>query len=124
MNNTRPFLNRRDLLIIPLLFAFAMLAALPAARGAPAGNALVYCDGERIKTIPLDKDGLFSLGDGFPKMAFAVNDGEIRVVRSDCRDKICVNSGSLRSGNKTIVCLPNRVMVKLDRSKDDIDVFL
>jgi hypothetical protein len=123
MDDTRPFLNRRDLLIIPLLFAFAMLAALPA-QGASARNAFIYCDGERIKTIPLDKDGLFSLGDGFPKMAFAVDGGEIRVAHSDCRDKICVNSGSLRSGNKTIVCLPNRVIVKLDRSKDDVDVFL
>lgn len=40
-----------------------------------------------------------------------IQDGRVRVVQSDCREKICVNTGQVQKTGDTIVCVPNRVVV-------------
>ena len=42
-----------------------------------------------------------------------IQDGRVRVVQSDCREKICVNTGQVQKSGDTIVCVPNRVVVRI-----------
>jgi hypothetical protein len=43
-----------------------------------------------------------------------VEKGRIRFQKADCPDKICVNTGWLKKPGDTAVCLPNRVVVKIE----------
>ncbi|MGE5587679.1 MAG: NusG domain II-containing protein [Clostridia bacterium] len=40
-------------------------------------------------------------------------DGRARVLASDCPDKVCVKTGWIDRPGELIVCLPNRVVVKI-----------
>ncbi|MCR4401297.1 MAG: NusG domain II-containing protein [Firmicutes bacterium] len=40
-------------------------------------------------------------------------DGRARVLDSDCPDRVCVRTGWIDQPGETIVCLPNRVVVKI-----------
>ncbi len=40
-------------------------------------------------------------------------DGSIAFAESDCRDKVCVKTGRLRSAGQTAACLPKRIYVKI-----------
>ncbi|MDI6638910.1 MAG: NusG domain II-containing protein, partial [Bacillota bacterium] len=40
-------------------------------------------------------------------------DGRARVRASDCPDKVCVKTGWIEHPGEVIVCLPNRVVVKI-----------
>ncbi|HEY5493052.1 MAG TPA: NusG domain II-containing protein [Candidatus Anoxymicrobiaceae bacterium] len=47
------------------------------------------------------------------KSTFKISDGRVRMVRSACRDRICVGVGWIDSPGKSIVCLPNRVVIRV-----------
>jgi len=42
-----------------------------------------------------------------------INGEKVRMVESACRDKICVRTGWIDSPGKSIVCLPNRVVIRI-----------
>lgn len=87
------------------------------------GSAIVTVNGENAQRIPLDRDGVYPL-DGFD-MELKVSDGKICVSHSDCPDKVCEKTGYIGSDGQTIVCLPNRVSVRISSNTDsDIDVIL
>ncbi len=44
---------------------------------------------------------------------FEVKDGRVRMVKSACRDKICIGVGWIDSGGRSIICLPNRVVIRV-----------
>ena len=47
------------------------------------------------------------------KRTFKISDGRVRMVRSACRDRICVGVGWIDSPGRSIVCLPNRVVIRV-----------
>lgn len=49
---------------------------------------------------------------GFNILAF--EDGKVRVVEADCPDRLCVNFGWAQRVGQTIVCLPHRVIIKIE----------
>ncbi len=62
---------------------------------------------------------VFSHPDGGSNVLEIVReDGEplgIRCIRADCPDKICIRTGIIRLETEPIVCLPHRLMVRLER---------
>ena len=45
-----------------------------------------------------------------------VKNGAISVIDASCRDKICVNEGAISNASKPIVCLPNKLVIKVSSS--------
>lgn len=71
-----------------------------------------------IRRINLDKieqsDIIFiSDGDGCC-VEIEVADGRARVLSSTCPDKICVGCGWLENKGESAVCLPNKVVVRIE----------
>ena len=82
-------------------------------------TAVIYKDGEEIArvdlsrvtesyTIPLDGNVIL------------VEPGSIRMQSADCPDQICVHQGALHDAGR-IVCLPNRVLIEMQHTKDAPD---
>lgn len=55
------------------------------------------------------------------KNLIEIKNGEIRVSHADCPDKVCVNTGRLKSG-VPIVCLPNRLIIEFTENEIDAAV--
>ncbi|MCI9667491.1 MAG: NusG domain II-containing protein [Angelakisella sp.] len=74
-------------------------------------TAVISVDGKTVRTLDLATAGdqEFSLLEetGLP-IIFQVQDHAIRFLSSDCPDKVCVNTGFLRSDLEVASCLPNR----------------
>jgi hypothetical protein len=51
--------------------------------------------------------------DSVPDMTFEVSEHGIRVIHSDCPGNDCVHQGYAHNNNGVIVCVPNRVTVRL-----------
>ena len=82
-------------------------------------TAVIYKDGREIAridlsrvtesyTIPLDGNVIL------------VEPGGIRMQSADCPDQICVHQGVLHDTGR-IVCLPNRVLIEMQHTKDAPD---
>lgn len=106
--------------VIVLLFTVWFIFAHSGGNG---GTAVITKDGAVIARLPLDKDTVYR-PDG-TDMEFTVKNGKISVTHSDCPDLVCVKTGAISGGFESIVCLPNRVAVKIEKNDtDNIDVVI
>ena len=86
----------------------------------PAAYAEVYLDGQLVKTVPLNTDQTFLLEDRYSN-EITVKDGAIAFTSSNCPGQDCVHSGSIRSTGRSLVCLPNRVEIRVVSGGSDVD---
>ncbi len=90
----------------------------------PYGSvAQVFLNGESVGQIDLNTVSVpytLQVGDGNTVL---VENGAISMHSADCPDQLCVKQGKITGGVYPIVCLPNRVTVKiLARNEDEPDV--
>lgn len=98
-------LKKADIaLILAVAAAAAAMLFIPRGKGV---SALVTVGGETVAEMPLNTDAEFD-GGGF---TVTVKDGAVYFSHSDCRDKICMNTGRLTKAGDTAVCLPQRAVI-------------
>ena len=77
----------------------------------------VYQEGELIKEIPLNETTEL-LVEGEYTNTILVKDGKAAIVETDCPGTDCVHSGWIREAGRSIVCLPNRVEVRIEGASE------
>lgn len=75
----------------------------------------VYQDGRFLREISLEQDGSYTLSGQYINVV-TVQDGRMAVTQSDCPGEDCVHSGWVSSPGRSVVCLPNRVELRLTGS--------
>jgi hypothetical protein len=80
----------------------------------PAGaSILVEVNGLSVYKASLRQDSEFSVKGTRGELLLEVRDGGIRVVRADCPNRICVRTGSRSHSGDVIVCVPNKVVIRV-----------
>ena len=77
--------------------------------------AVVTIDGTEYGSYALDKEQTIDLGTG---NHLEIRGGEIRMTEADCPDQICVSRGLIRKSGQSIVCLPHRLVIRLEQLGD------
>lgn len=82
----------------------------------------IYREGKKIQELTLDQDGEYTV-QGEYRNRVTVRDGRVCVSESDCPGEDCVHSGWASRPGQSIVCLPNRVEIRLEGTGngDDVD---
>ncbi len=76
-------------------------------------EAVVYHEGKLLDRLSLDKDREIILLKG--KMIREIKDEAVRVKKSDCPRKICVNRGWIKIPGQVIVCVPNKILIEIKK---------
>ena len=110
-----------------VMAALAMLAYfLLFAAGGEAAVAKVYQEGRLIQELRLDRDTEMEVGGDYHNR-ITIRDGLIAITESDCPGEDCVHSGWMDRPGRSIVCLPNRVEIRLEggtAEEDDVDAIV
>lgn len=101
--------------------ALAAFCVLPWLSGGSHTFVQILQDGELIREVPLSVDQTFQIRGAYTNTV-TVRDGKIAVTHSDCPNRDCVHMGWLSDGG-AIVCLPNRVEIRLT-GDTDVDVVI
>ena len=115
-------LKKGDLVAVLLVLVLAVgvfLAFMPGSQD-PGGAAQVYLDGKLIRTVSLDRDQVFFVEGDFCNTV-TVKDGKIAVTQTDCPGADCVGCGWMEHSGRSIVCLPNRMEIRIISKTDDVD---
>ena len=109
--------KKGDLVAVVLVLTLVFSAGLwlPALRS-DGGFAQIWQDGVMVREVPLSVDQTFQIHGDYTNTV-TVKDGKIAVTHSDCPTNDCVHMGWIRDGG-TIVCLPNRVEIRLTGGTD------
>lgn len=122
MHSMRLRFQKGDLLAVAvtlLLAAVVFLLFLPR-ESAEASMAEVYLDGALIRQLPLDTPAEFEVVGDYHNTV-TVADGKIGVTASDCPGEDCVHSGFIGTSGRSIVCLPNRLEIRVVSGNGDVD---
>ena len=84
--------------------------------------AVVRIEGEVYKKILLETDKTIDFEFNGPIGISKVRliDGQIKMLESPCKDKICIKQGNISKGGQTIVCVPNQVSISIEE-EDELD---
>jgi len=109
------------LIIIAAALLIASAAGAWLVRSAPGGKiAEVSLDGKVLYTIDLSTvTSPYTIE--LPGNTLLISPGSISVLEADCPDKLCVARGELSSGALPIVCLPNRLVIRLTDGGSGVD---
>ena len=117
MSERKP-LGKKGLLTVLVLLLLS-IAAILLSRLLPSGTVAVV---ERNGTVVL-RQGLSKLngpierkihGENGITLIVMLSPDSAAVRSSECPDKICVNTGTLRKAGESAVCLPARVVLRLE----------
>jgi hypothetical protein len=112
-----------DVLLIAALLAlpaWALVRSWRAAREQPV--AFIYQNNRLLGEYQLDRDQVILIGDqARPDMKIEIKGGAIRVAESDCPKGICKQAGWVRTPGRSIMCVPNRVLIQLKGQSKDYD---
>ena len=114
-----------DGLVALLVVALAAACALAVwGRGQEGGalTAVVTADGAEVARLPLDgAEGEYTYsGNGYTLRVSLTAEG-VRVEEADCPTQDCVHTGTITRAGQSIVCLPARVIIRLEGGAVDRD---
>ena len=110
------------LVIAVLLISTAAVLLLTQGR---ADMVSIYLDGERIEHLDLSavsEPYSFTVEHGSEISIISVEKGRIRMSESNCYDEICVHQGWVSGGAVPIICLPHRLVIQFESSRNTLDV--
>ena len=87
-------------------------------------RAEIYLNGELVETVDLaalTEEREIPVGEHVTVLAAP---GRVRVLHSDCPDKLCEHMGWSSSPAKPLICLPNRVTVAVLGGGEESDAVL
>ncbi|MBQ3389862.1 MAG: NusG domain II-containing protein [Firmicutes bacterium] len=116
-------LKKADIVLVLALLLVAAAAGIfmLAARDAGA-EAVVVQNGKEILRMPLNEDTEEVITRGEDSNTVVIKDGTARVTEANCPDKVCVHTGEIRYEGQTIVCLPHKLVVKIEGGDNqDVD---
>lgn len=105
------------ILLVGLLAIACAAAFVP--REALDGQRMVqvFQDGQLLREVSLDTDIVLEAKGNY-KNTITVDGGRVAITQSDCPGTDCVHSGWISSAGRSIVCLPNRVEVRISGTSD------
>lgn len=82
-------------------------------------NALVYYEDDLVLTIDLNKSEQIYEVNGYNGIVYiSAGDGRVKVEDEDSPLHLCSKQGYISKSYETIVCLPNKIVVKVDNISD------
>jgi len=116
--------KRNDFILIGIILLIAVAALLYRNVVKQNGDIIiVYVDGKVYKELPLNQKTTLEIkGVGGGTNLLIIEEGHADMVDASCPDKLCVDQKQIQYNGETLICLPNKVVVKVKSNKEsDID---
>lgn len=122
-------MNKSDikLIIIILLIAITVLFVIAIIGKNNSKEALVYYDNNLVLTIDLNEsEEKIYIVDGFNgEVKIIAGNGKIKVDEEESPLHLCSKQGFIEESYESIVCLPNKIVIKISsKKKKDLDTIL
>ena len=78
-------------------------------------QVVVSIDGNPYGTYDLNTDQTVNINES---NQIRIQDRTVRMIEADCPDQICVSRGLIQKSGQSIVCLPHRLVIRLEQLGD------
>ena len=121
----RGIIRKADIILFAILLVLCAASAAFALRTGGAGDKVVItCEGELYGTYSLSEDREILLENSGHTNKIIIKDGTVQMAEASCHNQICVRHSAVSRAGETIVCLPNRVVVRIEGEGGDYDAVI
>jgi len=85
----------------------------------PGATVLVEVDRHVVYKAALNEDASFRVHGATGELVVEIRDGRVAVTGADCPNRICVRTGWRNKAGDVIVCVPNKVIVRIAGPEGD-----
>lgn len=103
----------KKFLIISLVLILAVFIVMFLFSLKPVSKARLTIDGTIIREFQLKENCTETFNVNGADITIEIKNGAARFTHSNCPDKICVNTGYIKSITQTAVCLPNHAVLEI-----------
>ena len=119
-------MKKKDLCLIFVFLLIAGIIYLFTRNGEVGNQVRITLDGKEYGTYSLTENREIPVQSEYGCNIVQIKDGMVFMKDADCPDKYCIHQGKTARKNKSIVCLPHKLMVEVveaskDKSADGID---
>lgn len=112
-------MNRKDIGLIAVIVAIALLLFLVFGRKTPGNKVTITLDGIEYGTYLLSQDQTIMVESKKGYNQVVIKDGMVWVEDANCPDKYCVKQGKANTAAKSLICLPHRLVVEINQNETD-----
>ena len=85
-----------------------------------AGVVEIQIDGKVVETLDLQKERAFKINGGTNTVQ--IENGKVKMAAANCPDQICVHQKAISRNGESIICLPNKIVLKIvDGEEAELD---
>lgn len=89
----------------------------------PGDQVIIEVNGQIVQQLDLKASQEITATGSIGKTTIKIDQGEAQVIHSDCPEKICIKTGKITRTGEIIVCVPNKVVVKIaGKANNQFDV--
>ena len=119
-------MNKKDICLILVFLLIAGIIYLFTRNGEAGNQVRITLDGKEYGTYSLSENQEIPVQTEYGYNIVQIEDGMVFMKDADCPDKYCIHQGKTARKNKSIVCLPHKLMVEVveaskDKPADGID---
>ncbi|MBE6592849.1 MAG: NusG domain II-containing protein [Ruminococcaceae bacterium] len=109
-------MKKNDIILLAVIIVAScvLLTVFCIAYLGSGGEVVVKVDGKEYARLPLDRDAELRIDSGHGYNLLIIKDGKAFISDASCPDLICVKTG-YADELKSIVCLPNKVTVSIEK---------
>lgn len=110
-----------DIFFVVILVIIIALSALPlffANSQSEGSTVCIEIDGEKYSEMPLNVDNkvyIENIG------VVIIENMQVRIEDSQCKDKLCERMGNISRSYQSIICLPNKVIIRIANGINEFD---
>jgi hypothetical protein len=75
---------------------------------------VIQVNQEKVALYSLLKDQITHVEGLLGKTKIEIRNGKAQILKSPCKLKVCIKSGYIQYADRISVCLPNRVVVRIE----------
>lgn len=87
-------------------------------------KVIIELDGKPYKEILIDEETslIIDIEENNIKNKIHIENNKVFMEESNCNNQLCVKQGYIEKSNQMIVCLPNKLSVRIEGIDNEIDV--
>ncbi len=107
-------IRKADILLALALILIGVGASLWISRYSTAGShVIIESNGKTYGSYSLSENRTVTVTRGKHSNTVRIQDGTVSVTEASCHNQVCVKHKSIRTTGESIICLPNKMIVKI-----------
>lgn len=111
----KKYIRKADVILLIILVIVGLVCTVIVSRSGSEGDSVVIeQNGDLFATYSLNEDRTVTVEGAKTTNIVKISNGEVIMSESTCKNQVCVRHSAISRSGESIICLPNRVVVRIE----------